>query len=547
MKQILISVIAIIATSFVFACTQQAVNTSIKINSLGYLPNEAKKATIYTEGSFKIYDNKTNKIVYSGTIKDRIAQKDVSQKGFIVDFSEFKQEGEFVIEDENGNRSETFIIGQDVYHAPFITSMRAMYLWRCGMAVKGEYKGDLFAYDACHLMDGNLAQTEFGDKHLEGSGGWHDAGDHGKYIVNAGITAGLMFMAWDNFQDGLKDVDLSLPNTCNELPGYLKELKWETDWFLKMQYPDGSGRVFHKLTRLRFAGFIMPDKDDKTRYFAPFSTDAIASFTANMAQAARYFKPYIPEYADSCLKAAKLSYAYLNAHPKEVLFEQGDFNTGSYRSNKPSSRIFAAAEMWETTGEESYLKDFESLITKQKPLVDFNWDWGNNKNLGIYTYLLSNKENKNTVLAKSIKKQLILTADSVVNNIQNDLYGRPFNNYFWGCNGTVARFSTILYVANQLSDDDKYKKAASEITAHLFGRNYYGRSYITGLGINPPMNPHDRRSGADNVVNPWPGYLVGGGHSAIDWIDEEASFSRNEVAINWQASLIYLLAWMDNQ
>jgi endoglucanase len=56
------------------------------------------------------------------------------------------------------------------------------------------------------------------------------------------------------------------------------------------------------------------------------------------------------------------------------------------------------------------------------------------------------------------------------------------------------------------------------------------------------MKPHDRRSGADGIEEPWPGYIVGGGHSATDWKDVEESYSTNEIAINWQAALVYALA-----
>lgn len=123
------------------------------------------------------------------------------------------------------------------------------------------------------------------------------------------------------------------------------------------------------------------------------------------------------------------------------------------------------------------------------------------------------------------------------------MYGRPFGSqYYWGCNGTVGRQAVNLQVANLLSPNPKYTDATLDIIAHLFGRNYYGRSYVTGLGINPPMHPHDRRSAADGVESPWPGYLVGGGRSATDWVDKQEDFSRNEIAINWQAGLVYALA-----
>jgi endoglucanase len=106
----------------------------------------------------------------------------------------------------------------------------------------------------------------------------------------------------------------------------------------------------------------------------------------------------------------------------------------------------------------------------------------------------------------------------------------------------VARQTVNLQVANRIQPNPKYKLAAIGIVDHIFGKNYYNRSYVTGLGINPPMFPHDRRSGADNIKAPWPGYLVGGGHSATDWVDKQESYSHNEIAINWQAALVYALA-----
>jgi endoglucanase len=78
---------------------------------------------------------------------------------------------------------------------------------------------------------------------------------------------------------------------------------------------------------------------------------------------------------------------------------------------------------------------------------------------------------------------------------------------------------------------------------YLFGKNPHGRSFVTGLGHNPPQNPHDRRSVADNVKPPWPGYLVGGPWpKATDWHDDQDDYKTNEVAINWNGALVYALA-----
>lgn len=138
---------------------------------------------------------------------------------------------------------------------------------------------------------------------------------------------------------------------------------------------------------------------------------------------------------------------------------------------------------------------------------------------------------------------MLATADTLVAKAKQDVYGRPLGGrYYWGCNGTVARQVLNLQVANRVSPNPEYVNTALDAVAHLFGRNYYGRSYVTGLGRQPPMNPHDRRSGADGIEAPWPGYLVGGGQSATKWNDTQADYRTNEIAINWQGALVYALA-----
>jgi endoglucanase len=323
----------------------------------------------------------------------------------------------------------------------------------------------------------------------------------------------------------------------------LKELKWETDWVLKMQYPDGSGRVSHKLTRTNFSGFVMPQDDHEKRYFTEWSSAATADFVAMMAMAARYFKPYDAEYAQKCLDAAWVSYRFLQENPEYKRFVQGDFRTGGYQSRDVDDRLWAAAEMWETTDDPQCLADFEKRAAEMDFEIDENWDWSDVSNLGMFTYALSKKEGKNPETAKTIRQNIIKNADAIVKKAEEDVYNRPLaGRYYWGCNGTVARQTLNLQVANKLQPNKKYIETALDAVNHIFGHNYYNRSYVTGLGINPPMNPHDRRSGADGIEAPWPGYIVGGGHSATDWVDVEESYSHNEVAINWQAALVYALA-----
>jgi endoglucanase len=101
----------------------------------------------------------------------------------------------------------------------------------------------------------------------------------------------------------------------------------------------------------------------------------------------------------------------------------------------------------------------------------------------------------------------------------------------------------VLRGAHKASPKKEYLQASADAVNHLFGRNYYARSYVTGLGARPPMHPHDRRSTGDTVADPWPGYLVGGPNpKATSWNDAKKDYRTNEIAINWNGALIYALA-----
>jgi endoglucanase len=546
MKKTFLLVIVLAALS----CQSQlpAGTNNIRLNSLGFLPENAKQASVSAECSkFEIKDAATGKVVFTGQVTGPQFQQDVNEKVWTADFSSLTTPGEYYVSIPGIGNSFKFPIGSKVYNQAYVTTMRGFYLWRCGMEVHGDHQGNHYQQDACHLNDGYDDYLGNKDLKRDGTQGWHDAGDYGKYVVNAGVTVGILFMAWEHFKPSLEKISLGLPETAPGIPEFLKEMKWETDWLLKMQYPDGSGRVSHKLTAVNFESFIMASADASKRYFSEWSSAATADFTAMMAQASRVFKPYDAAYSGKCLRAARLSYKFLQENPANKGFVQGDFKTGGYQTDDPDDRLWAAAEMWETTGEPAFLADFEKQAAKLKFRVDENWDWGNQGNLGMFTYLLSGRKGKNPAIQDSIKENCLNTAGRIVNHAIEDVYHRPLGSrYYWGCNGTIARQTVNIFVANQLNPDPAYLDIALDAIGHLFGRNFYNRSFVTGLGINPPMNPHDRRSGADNIQAPWPGYLVGGGHKATDWVDLQASYSHNEICINWQAPLVFALAWFVN-
>jgi endoglucanase len=534
---------ALASTLLITSVTAAEEAPKIRLNSVGYLPAKEKKASIAAECSkFAVVRVKDNQKVLEGATTGPALNADTNEQIYTADFSAIKQPGEYRLEVTGVGKSAPFRVAGDVYNRPFYTVMRGMYLWRCGTAVKGTHNGNTFSHEACHMEDAWLDAVTGEHVRKEGTKGWHDAGDYNKYTVNAGVTVGAMFRAWEDFGPAIQKIRLDIPESGGKLPDFLAELKWEIDWLLTMQAPDGS--VYHKVSTKKFGGFILPELEKEPRYFTPWGSPATADFTAMTAQAARHFRPYESEYADRCLEAAKKSYEFLKAHPENHNPDQTGFTTGGYGTRDADDRLWAAAELWQSTGDSDVLADLETRIKSVQGKFDVNWDWGEVKNLGLFTYLFSKRTGRDEALLAQVRDSLLATADEIVKTCNQHGYGRPLGTlYYWGCNGGVARQTLNLCAAYRLSPKPEYLETALDAVNYLFGRNCYGRSFVTGIGDLPPMHPHDRRSGADNVVDPWPGYLVGGPHPrATDWRDVQEDFRTNEIAINWNAALIYALA-----
>lgn len=548
----------------------EAADSDVKVSSVGYLPGRAKRASITASGStFAVKRADDDGVAFSGTLGAAAKDPDTSQSIAVADFSKLTEPGKYYVDVPGVGRSVTFSIGDDVYKDAFVASMLGFYGLRCNTEVSLAWGGQTFSHKACHMDDAHTDYIGSAGKR-DGSKGWHDAGDYGKYTVNAGITVGSLLAAWEEYGGVLGTYAWPIPETGGSTPDFLDEVRWELEWVLKMQYSATDGHVSHKLTSLKFDApsdaanaidaWVMPENDTQTRYFVPSGSAAIADFVAMLAKAARIYKTYDQAFADQCLAAAKVSYAYLQANTANQTLTDPT-STGAYTTTDADDRLWAAAEMWETTGDAAALSDFETRAaafkTGTSSYVDSDFDWSNIKNLGMYIYLQSKKPGRNQTLVTAIQQSLITAADSLVTAHNNSGYGRALSgksgNYYWGSSGSVARTCMLLQVANRLAPKADYLDTCSDQLVWIFGRNYYNRSQVTGVGANPPMNPHHRPSKADGIEQPWPGLLVGGGNNtstqsagnkngATNWLDDVNAYELNEVAINWNAPLVYALA-----
>lgn len=524
-----------------------AADTDIRYSTIGYLPDRAKLATVLGGGT-------TFSLRRAGDGSEALAQQlgatqidaTTNESFRIADFSAVTQEGSYYLEVPGLGRSPDFPIRADVFGQELTAVMLGFFGWRSGTKVEFVHKGQSFHQGPGHMQDGLLDYIGMAGQKRDGSRGWYDAGDYGKYTVNGAFAAAMMLRAWESFGPRLRNLALQIPEHGGALPDYLAEIKWQYDWLLTMQYSEADGRVSHKLTSLDFAGFVMPEADVAATYYSPHGSAATAAFVAALAQGARVYAELDPALAARMLTAAQLSYGWLKQNTANVAPDISAFTTGAYGvRNDASFRLWAAAEIWETTGDAAALADFEqranALAANDKVSADF--DWGNPKNLGVYTYLLSSRSGKSDAVISALRTQLLQRADGLVGAQAASAYGRALSTYYWGVNGAVARTCMLLQVANQLSPKPEYLDCCVAQIAHLFGRNYYGRSFVTGEGKDPPLHPHHRPSGADGIDQPFPGLLVGGAQPMFSsWQDTEDDYTTNEVAINWNGALAYALA-----
>ena len=537
----------------------------IKVDQVGYLPGAPKIAVVSAQKpavEFLVHRSAGDEVALRGKLSDARLDASSGDQVQFADFSTLAEPGRYYLDVPGVGRSWNFSIGADVYRRAYYLAMRSFYGQRCGTAVDlgPEFPG--FRHDACHL-EGEWHASSGKTGPRTSRGGWHDAGDYGRYVVNSGISTGTLLWTWEMFGTRVSPIKLNIPESGSGTPDILSEIKWNLDWMLSMQ--DDDGGVWPKQTSERFCGFIMPEKDKLVSYVIgtgqePYkSSCATADFAAVMASAARAFRPFDHAYADRALAAARKAWAWVTDHPDVTFHNPPGISTGGYDdASCADERLWAAAELWRTTGDAPYENYFLAHYAEFHPTAMRPQWWANVSNLALWTYVLGG--GKNAAAVNDIRRESLAAADQIVERTAGDGYHVSLAriDYDWGSNGNVANYGVLLLIANVFHPDAKYRNAALDNLHYLLGRNTFSLSFVTRLGENPYRHPHHRPSAAGNNPEPWPGLLSGGpnpGRSdavaqklppdlppAQVYVDDERSYSTNEVAINWNAALVFLLA-----
>lgn len=524
----------------------------INVSQIGYEPSDIKIAVLRGDklgDAFEVVAA-DGTIALKGDLTGPIDSKPSGETNYTADFSAITAEGTYTVRSGDAE-SYPFEIRQGVYADAFMTVFHVLYLQRCGTELPVDFAGN-FAHPACHTGKAILYGT---DDTKDVSGGWHDAGDYGRYVVSGAKAAADLLFAYRDFPDALQGDDYDIPESGNGVPDVLDEVRYELEWMLKMQ--DKSGGVYHKVTGLAFPGEVMPEEETEQLYIMPISNTATGDFAAVMAMSYSIFKQFDSRFAKECLSAAKKAWGYLEEHPEGRFSNPEDVLTGEYYDGSDTDeRYWAAAALYSATGEKKYLDEFERIAGLYVYVMD-GYGWKDVGGYGNKLYLSLDASVTDPACVQKIRDAMKQKADNYLANSESDAYGVSLGmSYPWGSNMTVCDNADYLHLAAGLFGNAEYGAAADRHLDYIFGANPMSTCYVTGMGSVSPLHPHHRPTMAAGET--MPGMLAGGPNKnledpyakavlaelppALCYADNAQSFSTNEVAVYWNSALIYLMA-----
>jgi endoglucanase len=539
----------------------------IKLSQVGYATGGRKLLFVASKAratGFEVLRESGGAPALEGRLSEPRADPDSGDQVQVADLSRLERPGHYRLEVPGVGRSFPFEIGDQVFARPLYLALRSFYGQRCGTAVDlgPEFPG--YRHARCHAQGAwHASSGKSGER--PSIKGWHDAGDYGRYVVNSAIATGTLLWSFEMFGEPLRRLRLDIPESGDATPDILDEARWNLEWMLSMQDEDGG--VFHKQTSESFPGFVMPEQDESVSYVIgtgsePFkSTCATADLAAVAAMAAEAYRSYDAAFADTALASARKAWAWALAHPSLPFRNPPGVSTGAYGdSDCRDELLWAAVELWHTSGDEAALRYFldheRELRASVKP--DGPPSWSNVAPLAFWRYALASGGEPG--VRQAIRDASLGAADAIVTRSEANGYRISLTaaDYVWGSNGVAASYGLQLLVANAMKPDRRYLEAARDDLYYLLGRNTFSLSWLTGVGANPLRHPHHRPSGADANAEPWPGLLAGGPNRrrqdpelqrlpdglppARMYVDEQESYASNEIAINWNAALVFLLA-----
>lgn len=583
--------LALVVSFLMVFGSARAQNSWVRINQLGYLPQDVKVAVwVGKENlpvtSFSLYEAQTGKQVYHSSTVKAYGPYAAFQTGYRLNFSDYAREGEYFIE-AGGARSPVFKISNSVYNGTADFVLQYMRQQRS--------KYNPFLQDSCHTSDGFIVYHPNPRKdstRLDVAGGWHDASDYLQYLPTSANATFQMLFAYQMNPKSFGDFYDAWGNKgSNGIPDILDEAKWGLDWLVKMN--PAKGEYYNQLADDRdHRGMRLPTLDtvkyatnqglarpvyfitgkvqgEKYKNNTQGAASSLGKFAAAFALGYQVLRPYYPEFAKQLLPKAREAYQYAKASP-------GNTQTISMVSpyiyaedNYVDDLQLAALALYNIDQKDSYLKD-ALHFARQEPVTPWmgadtarHYQWYPFVNLGHYL----GAAQKNNPGSKEYIRYLKLGIDRVLQRGASNpfLMGVPF---IWCSNNLTTAILTQVALYKNITGDRQYDEFEASLRDWLLGCNPWGTSMICDLpekGI-APKDPH---SAFTQLYH----YKISGGlvdgpvygtiwdkligiklyhpdafaefqSNLVVYHDDYGDYSTNEPTMDGTASLSYYLSYM---
>lgn len=501
-----------------------------------------------------------------------------------------------------GVRSRSFSIGERPYAELAEDSLRYFYLNRLGTDLDPAFTaGEAWAREG-GFFDSRV--TCFSGRDMTGSqwpgcayeldttGGWADAGDYGQYVVNGGISVWTLQHVYERFNArgqldelGWDGARVALPESQDGISEILLEARWQLEFMLAMQVPDGaavwvdarepgaeqshpahidgSGLAHHKLHERSWLPLpLLPEDAEETRYLIPPTTAATLNLAASAAQCSRLWRALDEAFAARCLAAARRAFQAAERHPDLLAYNTFD-GGGAYGDLIVADEFYwAAVELYLSTGEPEYRQSalrYRGQMETRRAIF-----WANTEILPELSLSLAAPDNQ---LRNQAEELIVATAAQYHEEMAATGYHYPLtpSEITWGSSANLLNRALVLAAAHDIDPDRGFRDGVVHAMDYLLGRNPLDQSYIAGYGARPMRFPHHRfwANGADpEFPEAPPGALSGGPNYRIMtdpiagemdgqcapqtcWADHVDAYALNEVAINWNAPLFAISAYLD--
>lgn len=527
----------------------------IKIDQFGYQINAEKVAVLtnpevgfnaaqsYTPGStFEVRVSGTNALEFSGSIQQwngGALQIQSGDRGWWFDFSSVQTPGNYYVYDPVNNFSSyEFDIREDIYSSILEATGRMFYYNRCGMG-----KSEPFA--EANWTDGmNFAQDQnarFVDDpnnvslYRDVSGGWFDAGDYNKYVNYTNNTLHDLLWAYQQAPDVFTD-NWNIPESGNNIPDILDEIKWELDWLLKMVNPDG--RVHMKVGSIDFSEneSSPPSANTDPRYYGPTCSSAEIATAGMFAHASIVFSQIsgMESYATNLETQAENVWQQvlvkLNNNTLEINCDQALTSSDSDEDadQQRSDAFSAAIYLYALTGNSSYGNYIMNNTADSGPLEIGAWDNYHLPEIDALLYYTT-LSNANVALSQDIITSFSNDIDNNWNTYygwtENDLYRSfmPDWSYHWGSNSPKAAFGVLNYVIEEYNVNSSldFIKRQKETLHYFHGVNPLNKCYLSNMSSYGAENSVQELyhtwffdgtvwDNATTELGPAPGFVTGG-------------------------------------